>query len=358
MRRLVIRGQKNAFVMWIHSKHITLHTGTHDFSASYPFLNDFTGYLTDVPDEYYYLMMYLLLHGLEDIKVPPSSSKLSPGRPLVSYSGGADSTALLYVTKGIPVHITRIYSPEYENRQIRAVESVEGYQINTDFELVRKLYNLPQGFNIGIGYASMYMPLLPLLNTGTVALGVVFDDGGFRWKGEFAFNDGILNTRTDRINTFMAEYGIFLSSPLAGYSEVLTTRLAHSSGIPFSSCHTVGDETACRRCYKCFRKEAIVNNPIPIDEPAVKAYIMKYLKRYPLKMASSTIYGIQYAGYKDPIFERYMDIDVSFCERVNKLFTEQLGGSLLPGFEWQTEKDLLAIQEFVKRINDPQLYEF
>jgi hypothetical protein len=73
-------------------------------------------------------------------------------------------------------------------------------------------------------------------------------------------------------------------------------------------------------------------------------------------MASSTIYAIQKAGYKDPYFTRFMDIDVSWLERVNPDFIKNLGGELLPGYQLQTFPDSLSIDDFVTRVNDPELY--
>lgn len=66
-------------------------------------------------------------------------------------------------------------------------------------------------------------------------------------------------------------------------------------------------------------------------------------------MASSTIYGVQNAGYS---FAEQFDIDVSFLDRINiqaqKTF---FNGEKLPEYEWQTDDDLVRIGQFVQFIN-------
>lgn len=360
MRRLRIPTDKHTFVMLIDKRSISLHCGKVEFTAQYPFLNDSTGYLTDVPDMYFHLMLYVLLFRNDTVTMPEHTDtppfSLSP---IVSYSGGADSTALLYVTNGIPIHITRSFNAVYESRQLRAVAEAGAYQIVTDFEQVSTLYGKRHGFSIGSGYACMYLPVLPLLRTNTIALGVIFDDVAFYYSIPFSYNDGIKHSGLYTMHTELLKYGIHITCPLAGYSEVLTTRLASYTNIKsVTSCHTEGNGPACRKCYKCFRKEALRGNPISLADPAVRKTIFNVLKKQPLKMASSAIYAIQMAKYKEYDFYRYLGIDVSFCERVNPTFLNELGGVLLPGYELQDAIDFLEINYFTTQINDPNLYNF
>jgi hypothetical protein len=84
--------------------------------------------------------------------------------------------------------------------------------------------------------------------------------------------------------------------------------------------------------------------------------IMPILKKKPLKMAASTIYGIQKAGYSGFHFDRFLDIDVSFCERVDVEMLNSTGGVLLPGHLPHTEQDKENIRTFVETINNDNLY--
>ncbi len=349
-------------IMMVSDRSIIIDIAGQKFTAAYDFLRPGTS-LQDVDNDLFLLMLYVLFAGLEDVLLHETKLSLQQGLPIVSYSGGADSTAMLYVTGGIPIHITRSFDRGYETRQIKAVENLGAYQILTDFELIRTLYGKTMGFNVGMGYAAMFIPLLPIFQTDTIALGFVFDDIGFGYGKVFRHNvtpgDGENLNGSRRIMRVLKKHGINITGPIAGYSEVLTTRLASSSCIKrYSSCHTAGGVSACRACFKCFRKEALLGRPLDLRDPSLRKYIMKFLAKQPLKMASSTIYAIQYAGYSYSEFRRYTDIDVSFCERVNPVLFHELGGVLFPGLEMQTMEDFRAIEKFVERINDPKLYEF
>lgn len=341
----------------ITPKRIDLLFADASYFAEYPFLNDHTGYLTEVPDAFFQLMLYLLLYRMDTVELPEPVRLTDPGKTIVSYSGGTDSTALLYITNGVPVHITRSYQPLYENRQVRACNHVGAKQIITDFERVREKYVGRHGFNVGIGYGCMYLPVLNLLGCSKIAFGVVFDDLAFHYGSEFKYNNTFHDSGLYMILQELRNYGIEFTLPLAGHSEVLTIDLAKKSGIKgYSSCHTVGDDNACRECYKCFRKEAIRGNPLPWDE-AVQKKIMPILKKKPLKMAASTVYAIQKAGYTG-MFDRYMDIDVGWCERVNKPITMQFGGERSKLYSWQTDEDAESIRIFVETMNKEEMYYF
>jgi 7-cyano-7-deazaguanine synthase in queuosine biosynthesis len=351
------RGGKFDFTLVVNKNRLDLVCGDNKWFAEYPFLNDLTGYLPSVNPQYYELMMHVLLTKLDNIQlgacydIPPS------GTPIVSFSGGTDSTACLHITGGMPVHIYRSYAHTYETRQIRAVQEVGAPVIYTDFERIREMYGYRHGFSIGVGYSAMFIPLLPLLKTNRIALGVIFDDIAFNYSMPFSFNTAYEASAMHKLTQTMRNYGIRIECPLAGYSEVLTVKIAKASKIQnVTSCHTLGDQPSCLKCYKCFRKQAILGKPLNWDDLQVQNLVKHILLKNPIKMASSTIYAIQNAGYKDKFFDRYRDIDVSWLERVNDYYTHILHGKLLPGYSYQTPDDRKLIEKFVMRINDPKLY--
>jgi hypothetical protein len=350
---------KTEFRIWtfmINPQRIDLISGDYKFFAEYPFLNNNTGYLTDVNPSMFHLMLYVLLYGLEKVHLP-KPELMNPGNILVSYSGGVDSTATLWYTKGVPVHITRSYDAVYESRQIRACNYVNAFQITTDFERVRQIYITRHGFNVGIGYISMYLPILNLIGCSTVALGTILEGIAFHSGDEFFFNESYTNSNSFKIIKELKKFGINIILPLAGHSEVLTIDMAAKSGIKhYSSCHTIGNEDSCRNCFKCFRKEAICGNPLEWDK--IKNKIIPFLKKKPLTAASSTVYAIQRANYKNTIFDRYKDIDVSFCERVNMSLTELFSNDMNVLYPFQTAEDINHIKDFAQFINDPEIYNF
>jgi hypothetical protein len=359
-KRLTIKGEKFTYKLTISEKRIDLEAGPRNFFANYPFLNSDTGYLTDVPGNYYRLMMYILLSKLDVIGEAREACTLPDDpQPLISYSGGTDSTALLVATGGLPVHICRSFQPWYNSRQLRACKEAGALVLTTDFEQVREVFGYRHGFNIGIGYICMYIPLLPLLRKNTIALGTILEGIAFHYAMPFTFRDDFTGTNIMKVIAVMESYGIRITLPMAGYSEVLTVKIAESGEVKnYTSCHREGPGPACRVCFKCFRKEALRGYPLDFGNPDLQKVVLAHMRKAPLHVATSFIYAVQQAGYKHPELQRYMDIDVTFCRRVNQPITEQFGGVLAPGFAWQTEADRAAIDRFVAKINDPGLYAF
>ena len=349
---------KKEIELQVYHKSLVVKVNGNKYSAEYGFLTQMGMSLQSVPKAYYDLLMFILFYDLETIDIDSSFTDLSGcDQTIISYSGGVDSTALLSFG-GIPVHITRVYQPMYEQKQIKAVEYIDAYQVHTNFEKIRELYIGKHGFNVGVGYAALYIPLLPLFKANRISLGVVFDDLAFNFGDPFSYNTDFTHTRLYKIREKLRTKEIDIVLPLAGYSEVLTTRITNSGPYKhFSSCHTPGDEQKCLQCIKCFRKEGAMGRKIPLNTATAKRKIMPFFKKYPLKMAAVTVYAIQKAGYKGKFWQRYQDIDVSFCERVNRTLTEQFyDGSKLPGFSWQTSEDAERIKRFVDFINDRRIY--
>jgi hypothetical protein len=353
-------GIVKEFALYVYENKLILQVDGFEYTAKYPWIKeDYT--LLDVNEKLFDLMMFVLLYKLDTIKLPEVESLVEDCyENVVSYSGGVDSTAALYLTGGVPIHIYRSFNENYENRQIRACDEVGALRVVTDFERVREVYGLRHGFNVGCGYASMYIPVLPILEANTIALGIVFDDLAFNYSDPFTYNQNFEKSGLFHISQVLSEYEIFITCPVAGLSEVLTVDIADRSGIKsFSSCHTVGSDNSCLECYKCFRKEGIRGRKLDVDNPDIFKNLIRILQKKPLKMAASTIYAIQKAGYTQPIFQRYMNIDVSWCERINEPITKMFNHGWILDFnnhEIQTENDHDKIIEFVSMINDDKLY--
>ena len=323
----------------------------HEFTARYENL-DFFFDMRDIPDIYYYLMLTVLFSGLEWVYIPISDYNIKAesyqAMPLVSYSGGIDSTAALHLTQGKPVHITRIFDMGYENRQIKAVNYVNAVQIHTDLELLRTIYMPTKGFNIGIGYVGPMLPLLYFYKNTTIALGTVLEGIAFHYGEKLTYISDYSNTRTYDLVSILRTYGVNIIQPLCGCSEVITTQVAAKSGVRFvSSCHTNGSENFCKSCYKCFRKYGASGIKIPVDNA-----LKKKLSTKPLPAALSAVYAIQKAGYRGDLFDLYRNIDVSAAERVDMNCQIPFGGGYkIEGFEAMTEADHVKINEFTDYLN-------
>jgi hypothetical protein len=293
---------------------------------------------------------------------------------VLGYSAGADSTAALALRAySTPVMLRRTYCPEYQKSQYRIALKIGAQVVGTNFELIRKeVTGKPHGFNIGIGYAGLLALCAHRFDANEITLGVVWDDLSFFYGDPFVYNS--TTCRTSRIMDIMRAAGIDLSYPTAGISEALTTTIASESAFPVSSCHGSANgesgevvragKNACGACYKCLRKFGIAGERIS-DENAARLWAKIMLKR-PIKMAASTIYGIQRGKYAQPYFDRYKDIDVTFCDRYSQEYLRAFCSArtaaiveqdlMRRGIKPQSQADAIRIARFVDVINDPKLY--
>jgi hypothetical protein len=331
------------YKLWVEKTGIVLmHESGASFSADYSKLGD----MRQVPKKYYDIMMMFLLYRMDELIQPIEPINVNGNKTILTYSGGADSTAIVNNFNCIPIHLHRNSSNDYDLTQEIAVKEVGGYIIPNDMENIRILYENKFGFKT---YSGLIIPAMYILGADTIIEGAIFDDVAFNYGKQFKYN---AEANVSQRKLDHEKLGIKYRYPLAGYSELLTTFMADQSNIKYSSCHHV-EKSPCRTCYKCFRKLGFKG--IQLKD---LSKIEKIFKKFPLKMASSTIYAIQEAGYSGEIFDRFKYIDVSFCERVNKLMQQKYYDEeyILDGFEWQTEEDEQRIKNFVNVINDKKLY--
>lgn len=333
----------------------------------------------NMPKDHIDLMVWILFFGyginpnkqtanFRNFDLPPGAIPVNPKLDkgvLLSYSGGADSTAALMLLPSKPIMILKPHNQDYMKFQDKTLAEKLGpeFIVNTDFELIRKkVFNKPEGFNIGIGYISVLIPLLHALKADTISLGVVWDDVAFSYTKELKYVPNHYG-RIDFIKNVLLNYGIKLSFPTAGISEVITSNIAEKSGLNYSSCHYT-DKKHCGKCYKCLRKLGFQGKKINFNDPQIKNMMYRIINKKPLKMAASTVFGFQSGKYK---IEKYDQVDVSFCMRyhedvIRKYNPPEIAEHLMKtlsdmGINPSNEDDKLAIDEFVKIVNKEEFYE-
>lgn len=305
-----------------------------------------------------------------EVEQPPVfSQKREYENSVLLYSGGMDSTAILQTFDTTPIHLLRSYDPVYSMNQLTAAEKTQSLVIQNNMELIGKYFGKKQGFNIGFGYTSLILPLVDKYKIGKILFGVVYDDIGFYYGDPFVYNGELQRTKTGLIFDILRTAGIEICFPFAGLSEVWTTKIV-DQGVYSSvatSCHTRTVDNICRACFKCFRKQGILGKQLSIKHKAVNQMLDYVLHKKPLKMAASTIYGIQKAGYRGGWFDRFYDIDVGFLDRWNpataliynsnemmKIIEQKMDKyDIKP----QTQEDAGRIERFVETINNDKLYE-
>lgn len=324
---------------------------------------------------YYDLMIWILFYGLGEnqlefpgIETPVCKDRILTtdwDKILCSYSGGADSTALMIMFQDqniTPVYLKRLYNDVYTQNQLNAVSAFGSVIVDTDFELIRTQYGKTHGFNIGIGYCCLLFPLIPILKAGYIVFGAIMEGIALSYGDTFKYTQYITARMTHIFNT-LKQYGIKLSLPLAGLSEVHTSRIVEDS--PYKdiacSCHVQMQGNKCLECYKCFRKEGILGRQIKVTPR-----LLKKLTTAPLSAATATIYGIQHAHYQDAFFIRYKYIPTDWINRYDPLLTslfnpEEINDLMLEIFRKYnivqfTKHDLVSIQKFCDDINNADLY--
>lgn len=282
------------------------------YYARYPFN------VENTPEHLIDILVWLLFHehgingkvsrGGYDVEVPAYILRDETHEPcgdgrILSYSGGADSTAVLsLVPDCTPILIDREYDPAYLASQRKVAEHAGALVVYTDFERARLLLGKANGFNIGFGYVAALVPFLPHLNASEILLGSTL--------AYVAKYDDVMQIAYGRreARQWLDRGGVTLSEPLYCLSEAVSARIAESFGKPYSSCHGDADNNKCLRCYKCFRKEGVMGRQL--DSSAV-AYLKRrgYLNP-PVYL--SAVYAAQKAGYGWPEFDA---VDVKFAEK-------------------------------------------
>jgi hypothetical protein len=200
-----------------------------------------------------------------------------PGtRPVLSYSGGADSIAAAeLLPEGTPhVHLLRIKHPRVPNRMTHvrgyvlkglALEAAERGRdvsvIETDLEyLCLPWATFPTGWSIAIG------PILLADHYDGDAIVV-----GTTLEGRYlAEDDRWIDSRSNSgVHSLFAAAGIPLMQPVSGMSEIMTARMSAASDLAdlARSCLLGYRAGPCLVCEKCLRKEmvnaAVTGQPLP-----------------------------------------------------------------------------------------------
>lgn len=362
---IIYKLKNRKITVSINTNTFYISTNKYTYYARYPFD------ITYIPKHHIDLMVWILFYGYGENKIVnscevPECYEQSimdkfGDKEILCFSGGIDSTAVYLINNPVPVFLKRNYDETYFKNQINICNKIKANIVENDMELIRKEYGLAQGFNIGCGYLALLIPFVFYYNARNISFGVVFDDLAFRYSEYLEYNDFSKWHKTKNMFKILKEYGINIVYPLSGLSEIYTTKIVNNSVLKdlASPCHVSMTGNYCKECFKCFRKLGVLEQQINISDK-----IYNILSKKPLKMACSTVYGIQKAKYNIERLKRYNDIDVSFLDRYNKDIMKYFCDSEKMqikfkelGIEPQNENDKMLIDKFVKFINKDSFYE-
>lgn len=338
--------------------------------------------IEQTPEHHIDLMMYILFYDLEENKrfkydngvevdMPYFGEKVfeskGTNKSLLCFSGGYDSTAVkLLIPDTVPIYLERDYDPVYGNNQKQIIKDIGSHIVLNNIEQFRIEYKGRPGFNTGNGYVGLLIPYLTKYDADTIFGGAVFDDIGFNYSETLKCPENI-NIYGRTLNSFkwFKNGGITLAYPVAGISEVLTTKIVNDSKFKDTvcSCHVPCDNNHCYECYKCFRKAQIIGEENKLTEKCIRK-TESIFNRRPLKMALSTIYAVQKGNIKNDVFNKFKNIDISFAEKCSgrhqsfyntdyiKSYMEEIFSKM--GIHQMDKNDYIKIKNFVDKVNEIQ----
>lgn len=223
----------------------------------------------------------------------------------LSFSGGLDSTAALCL---MPDNSTLFYMErnfesmiQHENAHFFAAElRNEGRNVvivPSNHEKIRTNHGKNPGFSTDYACMAHLILLADHYDLDAAATGMPLENTYF-FHGS-RVRDFAKTRFWERHSPIFAYIGLPLYQPVAGCSEILTSKIVDQSRYRHlsSSClrsSTVGEK--CEVCWKCFRKNIFNNLPWKMSSE-----ISKFLKKRPLKQGIATLYALQIMKKTDEI---------------------------------------------------------
>lgn len=231
-----------------------------------------------------------------------------PGnKPGLSFSGGLDSTAALCL---MPDNTTLFYMErnfpsmiKHENALFFVSELEKGGRnvitVPSNHEKIRTNHGKNPGFSTDYACMAHLILLSDHYDLDAAATGMPLENAYF-FHGS-TVRDFSKTNFWKHYSSIFAYIGLPLYQPVAGCSEILTSRIVEQSEYKHlsSSClrsTAVGEK--CEVCWKCFRKNIFNNMPWEMSNE-----ISTFLAKRPLKQGLATLYALQIihaAGEKIP----------------------------------------------------------
>lgn len=190
----------------------------------------------------------------------------SNGRPGLAFSGGVDSTAALELmpSSTIPVFLDRpvlekksMYNKSAALATLSFLEAIQipNISITTDVEYIRN----PIGFPTDLASGIPVIALATQLNFDSIGFGTVMESA-YR-IGHEKSRDYSKSQHFRIWSKIFDAAGLPLFLPVAGVSEVGTSKIVHNSKFKgmAQSCIRGYWPNTCNNCWKCFRKHLLSN---------------------------------------------------------------------------------------------------
>lgn len=257
------------------------------------------------------LAEYLLLspYGIE-VNVEEGIKKYN-GRVALAFSGGVDSSAALRLLPDpIPIY-TQVAAPKGKHNvenALLALQAVNGKSIVSNWDELPLLYGKKPGtYSKGGGWTVTSVLLSDYLNVTYVADGNILDFiylEGSKGHGTI-YNRG---NPEDALRVFR-QAGLEYCVPCAGLTEVVTMKIAENAAYAMGCMRGSGGKP-CMDCMKCYRKEALKNNPIPSCRESETI-----LNRTRIPVLGTLMWAYHNCGLDHPRLRQYSHKDISWVDK-------------------------------------------
>ena len=256
-------------------------------------------------------------------------SRKAGWRPGLAFSGGVDSaaamalmpdeTVLLYnERKGIPGQLDHTnafrFFEELEKRTGRRV-----YKIPSNHEKIRLAQGKSVGFSTDYACAVHVVLLADYFGLDSIGTGMPLENS-YLFHGH-RYRDFSTSWFWNHYSPMFSSVGLPLYQPVAGCSEIVNMEITRKNGWEgwAQSClRSSKGGVVCGQCWKCFRKNSMLEKPFTLSNE-----IITFLSKKPIKQAVSTLYSIQRGGVSAegidirsefPSILPLLNLDYSFLE--------------------------------------------
>lgn len=274
-------------------------------------------------------LLFLPFHKDSVMSVEPKNDRVPKTGVGLSYSGGVDSTAsmLLLPEDTVVSYMWRDFKSQLTHanliKLVKAEKERKIWTIRSNHEKVRTFNRLPTGFSTDLACATHLILMSDYHNIGRIAAGTVLgsaylyqgvyqDFGNDRWYWKF-------------YGKMFRDHGFDLVFPVAGLSEVLTTKVVAQSKYRGLAQACVRQTNGCGACYKCYRKRLLLAKPGDGKSVRMPNEARNYLNHTPPKHPTSSLYALQKHGIKPNVCRVYLEgHDYSYLDYYHPTFIQDI----------------------------------
>lgn len=277
------------------------------------------------PDALSLIKKLLFLPFHEDIvtKAKPKESRVPKEGVGLSFSGGVDSTAamLLLPENTVASYMWRDFKSPLTHanlvKLVKAEKERKIWTVRSNHEKIRTFNGLPTGFSTDLACMTHLILMSDYHNVGHIATGTIL---GSAYLYQGVYRDFSTRWYWPFWSEMFRDHGFELVMPVAGLSEVLTTKIVAQTKYGSLASACVRATNGCKKCYKCYRKSLLLGKKIPMPKEAII-----FLSKKPPKHPTSSLYALQKNGITPNVCREYLaGQDYSYLDYYHPTFIQDI----------------------------------